>query len=142
MAKKETTLQLLERVRGELELSKGDFAEALGVSRQWYDQILNDGKQVDLKTLSAVARDQAGSEIGGLAVELIVRWHGKENVPCVCQTELGDNGPCPKHGDVPTFIQFLETCEDLSAVVPLFSHEQKSILKKFISDRQLAGVAA
>lgn len=134
---KNNPIQKLETLRGELEISKGAFAELLGVSRMWYDLILNDGKTIDLKTLSGVSRDQVGTPLGQLAVDLIVAWHGAENVPCVCQTELGDAGPCPKHGDVTTFLEFLEGCneDDLIAVAPVFSKEQKQILKKFIHDR-------
>ncbi len=97
MAKKrETHAQILERVRGEMELSITDFVLELNVmSRQWYHRILNGG-EVDLKTLSFLAVDYAGEWKSKLAVELI-SLTDKRFVPCVCETEIGDAGICPKH---------------------------------------------
>ncbi len=148
---KNNPIQKLEVVRRELEMTKGAFAEVLGISRMWYDQILNEGKTIDPKTLNMVCVDHVGTPVGDLAVELMIAWHGRQNVPCVCQTELGDCGPCPKHGDVKTFMEFLEGCDinDLAKTAPPFSPEQKFILRQFIqsrSDKQFkamkAGVAA
>ena len=96
MTKKRTThAQVLETVRGEQDMSIVDFAEALGISRGWYYKVL-DGFQIDLKTLSILAVDQADNWRGSLAVELI-RLIDRRFVPCVCQTAIGDCGPCPKH---------------------------------------------
>ena len=94
--KRETQAQVLERVRGELDLGISAFVDALGVfSRQWYYQVL-DGKELDLKTLSQLAVDQVGNWRGVLAVELI-SLADPRFVPCVCETEIGDAGQCPKH---------------------------------------------
>lgn len=96
MAKKrETQAQILERVRGEQDMSTTDFSAAVGVSRQWYYKIL-EGSDLDLKTLCILAVDQAENWRGALAVELI-RLTDPRFVPCVCQTAIGDCGPCPKH---------------------------------------------
>lgn len=96
MAKKRTThAQILETVRGEQDMSIVDFAEAVGISRGWYYKVL-DGFEIDLKTLCFLAVDQAGNWRGALAVELI-RLTDPRFVPCVCQTAIGDCGPCPKH---------------------------------------------
>lgn len=94
--KRETHAQVLERVRGEMDLSITDFVRAMGVmSRQWYHRILNGG-ELDLKTLCLMAVDHAGDWRGRLAVEMI-RVTDKRFVPCVCETEIGDAGICPKH---------------------------------------------
>lgn len=91
--KRETHAQILERVRGERDLSITDFVLELDVmSRQWYHRILKGG-EVDLKTLCFMAVDCAGEWRGELAVELIGTVD-KRFVPCVCETEIGD---CPKH---------------------------------------------
>lgn len=94
--KRETHAQILERVRGERDLSITDFVLELDVmSRQWYHRILKGG-EVDLKTLCFMAVDCAGEWRGELAVELIGTVD-KRFVPCVCETEIGDAGICPKH---------------------------------------------
>lgn len=90
MAKKETAAQMLERVRGELDMSKVAFTEALGITRQWYDQILNDGKDLDLKTLAWLAVDYAGEWRGDLANALIESLYGPQYVPVGSKTELMD----------------------------------------------------
>lgn len=93
--RKETQAQVLERVRGEQDMTITAFAAAVGVSREWYYKILQ-GFQIDLKTLCVLAVDQAENWRGLLAVELI-RLGDPRFVPCTCQTEIGDCGPCPKH---------------------------------------------
>ena len=87
MAKNTSPAQILETKRGELEMTKGEFAEALGVSRQWYDQILN-GRQFDLKTLCYLAIDYSGEWRGDLAVKLIRLIHGPAMVPIGEKQEL------------------------------------------------------
>lgn len=148
---KKTQIQILETWRGELDMSVPDFAPAIGVSRQWYYGRLKSGLDViNLKDLSQMAVDYAGDWQSEMAVACI-KLIDPRFVPCVCQTEFGDNGVCPKCGDVKKFKEFLEGCsiEDLSKTVKLFSPVQKSILQQFIqqrSDKQFkamkAGVAA
>lgn len=87
MAKNTSFAQILETKRGELEMTKGEFAEALGVSRQWYDQILN-GRQFDLKTLCYLSVDYSGEWQGKLANTLIETIYGKAYIPIGEQTEL------------------------------------------------------
>ena len=86
--KKETVEQVLEAARGEQEMSKDEFAEALSISRQWYHQILNNGKDIDLKTLAWLSVDYRGEWRGELADRLIVLWHGEQYVPVGSHDEL------------------------------------------------------
>jgi transcriptional regulator with XRE-family HTH domain len=87
MAKaKQTPQQLLETARGEM--SKDEFAAALGISRQWYHQVLTGAKEIDLKTLCWLAVDYQDDWRGKLANELIVIWHGEEYVPVGSREEL------------------------------------------------------
>ncbi len=89
MAKaKQTAQQILETARGEM--SKDEFAEALGISRMWYHQVLTGGKEIDLKTLAWLSVDFQGDWRGKLANELIVIWHGEEYVPVGSRQELKD----------------------------------------------------
>lgn len=95
--KRETQIQILETERGERGMSVAEFAEALGVSRQWYYDRLNRGMDLfHLKALSVLAVDQVGTWRGELAVKCI-RIVSDLFVPCVCETELWDKGPCPRH---------------------------------------------
>lgn len=96
MSKKRTTqAQILETVRGERDMTVTAFAAAIGVSRQWYYNIL-EGSELDLKSLCILAIDHIDDWLGALAVDLI-RLMDPRFVPCTCQTEIGDCGPCPKH---------------------------------------------
>lgn len=88
MAKRETAQQLLERVRGEREMSKDEFADALGITRQWYHKVLTEGRDLDLKTLAWLAVDYGGEWRGELANELIEMIHGKDYVPVGSREEL------------------------------------------------------
>jgi len=100
MAKRrETQIQVLETARGELEMSISAFADALGVSRQWYHDRLNKGGDVlGLRTLAELSVGHADGWIGKVAVDCI-RLMDARFVPCPCQTEIGDRGPCPRHGE-------------------------------------------
>jgi DNA-binding XRE family transcriptional regulator len=102
-AKKETPAQMMERVRGELGVSKDEFSEMLQVSRQWYHEILNNRKEIPLKVLSFLAVDHQGESIGALACDLIVAWHGEPFLPIGSRDELMG------------LMKYLETCtfEDL-----------------------------
>lgn len=77
-------------------MSITEFAVALGTSRPTYYSWL-DGAEIGLKQLSVMAIRHVGEWRGELAVKLI-RLTDKRLVPCRCETELFDNGPCPKHG--------------------------------------------
>lgn len=98
MAKKrETQIQILEEIRNELDLTVTKFSQAIGVSRQWYYTQLESGRDVlALKDLSLLAVDRDGW-VKDLAVRCICLIDPRF-VPCPCQTTIGDNGPCPKHG--------------------------------------------
>lgn len=99
MAKKRTTqIQILEQTRGERGMTQTAFCRAIDVSRMWYYKRLNqsDGDVLDLKSLSEMALWYIGEWRSDMAVQCI-RLMDERFVPCVCQTEVGDNGPCPKH---------------------------------------------
>ncbi len=98
MTKKVTQGQRLEVIRGEMGMGQSEFCAQIGVSRQWYSGQLK--KKMDvlgLKSLSEMALDQAGTWMGALAVQLLIEGGNERFIPCVCQTEIGDCGPCPKH---------------------------------------------
>ena len=98
MAKKQTQIQILEEVRGERELSVPEFSTALDISRQWYYDQLNSGRDVlGLKSLSTMSIVHVGSWLGDLAVRCI-KLIDPRFVPCVCETDKWDHGDCPKHG--------------------------------------------
>lgn len=100
MPKKETQIQILEQARGERELSVIEFCAEIGISRQWYYlQRENQRDVLDLKALSFLAVDRAGTWVGDLAVRCI-RLVDERFIPCVCLTAVGDKGDCPKHGVV------------------------------------------
>lgn len=98
MTKKTTQIHVLERVRGEQEMSVPVFCAAIGVSRQWYyGQLKTRNDVFKLQALSELAMAHVGEWVGALAVECI-RLIDPRFVPCPCQTAIGDNGDCPKHG--------------------------------------------
>ena len=89
MAKnKETPQQILETVRGERGMSKDEFSTALGISRMWYHNVLNGGKDIDLKTLHHLSIDFRGEWLGDLGEKLIVLWHGVQYLPIGSREEL------------------------------------------------------
>lgn len=96
MGRAKTVREILERARVAQGLKKAHFAEDLGVSRQQLHNWLV-GADISLQWLSERAVDWVGEWRGKLMVELL-RSYGEHLVPCVCQTEIGDCGPCPKHG--------------------------------------------
>lgn len=97
MTKKMTQGHRLEVLRGGLEMSQTEFCEAIGVSRQWYSGQLKKKRDVlGVKDLSAMALDRAGDWVGQMAVMLLVEGGNERFIPCVCQTEVGDFGLCPK----------------------------------------------
>lgn len=92
----QTQIKILEKARHAQRLSITDFCMELGVSRQWYYDRLAKGQDVlDLKSLSTLAIDRVGTPLGEMAVECI-RLIDERFIPCPCQTEHGDNGPCPR----------------------------------------------
>jgi transcriptional regulator with XRE-family HTH domain len=103
MAKKITQSQILEAYRAAQQLGKTEFAHELGMSKQSYSQYVHNKSQPDLEGLQEAALENVGSWIGNLAVDLLVVRGAV--VPCVCQTEIGDNGPCPKHSPIPAFLK-------------------------------------
>ena len=74
------------------------FAVALDVHRaklsQWFQ-----GTKPTTEYLQRLATQKVGEWEGDFAVELLV--DRGLTVPCVCQTEVWDNGDCPKHGKTP-----------------------------------------
>lgn len=96
--KKETQIDLLEQARGEWEIGIPSFCEEIGITRQWY-YVCRENKRdpLSLQALSELAIDHMGDRVGYLAVECI-RLIDARFIPCPCQTNIGDNGPCPKHG--------------------------------------------
>jgi len=102
MAKKITQADVLEAYRAEQQLGKTQFAHELGMSKQSYSAYVNMKSQPELEGLQEAALENVGSWIGNLAVDLLVVRGAV--VPCVCQTEIGDNGPCPKHSPIPAFL--------------------------------------
>lgn len=85
-AKKETPQQILEAARGAM--SKDEFAAALGISRQWYHQVLTGDKDIDLETLHHLSVDYRGEWLGKLGDELIVAWYGVNYLPIGSREEL------------------------------------------------------
>lgn len=113
MTKKVTQGQSLEVFRGEMGMSQTDFCEEIGISRQWYSGQLKKKRDIlGVKDLSALALDRVGEWIGQMAVKLLIEGGNERFIPCVCQTEIGDCGPCPKHGG----LQLLAVSGQLSAV--------------------------
>jgi len=102
--KKQTQIQFLEVARGERGLGVYKFCEHLGITGAWYYECLkNKRAPLSPKTLSELAVDQIGTWVGDLAVDCI-KLDDARFVPCVCQTALWDNGPCPKHGESPELV--------------------------------------
>lgn len=99
--RKETQGEKLERVRDELSLSKVDFCALLGVSRPWYDKWLK-GQSIDLESLCLWAADHTDEPVGKMAIELLMDNGFERFIPCNCETEIGDAGPCPKHTPLPS----------------------------------------
>jgi DNA-binding XRE family transcriptional regulator len=96
MAKKLTEADVLEAYRAAQGMGRTEFAHALGMSKQSYSTYINKGAKQELPGLQESAIEHVGSWIGDLAVDLL-RVRGAV-VPCVCQTEMFDNGMCPLHG--------------------------------------------
>jgi hypothetical protein len=97
MTKKMTQGHRLEVLRGDLDMSQTEFCEAIGVSRQWYSGQLKKKRDVlGVKDLSTMALDHAGDWVGQMAVALLIDGGNERFIPCVCQTEIGDSGLCPK----------------------------------------------
>jgi len=94
MAKKLTEADVLEAYRAAQGMGKTEFAQALGMSKQSYSQYMGGAKQ-DLHGLQEAAVEYVGTWIGDLAVDLLTVRGAV--VPCVCQTQVGDKGLCPKH---------------------------------------------
>lgn len=88
--------QILERVRGELGMTKVEFCEKLGVSRPWYDRWVED-RDVDLATLVQWVVDFEGEPVGEMAIRLLYLHDYERFIPCTCQTMAGDVATCPKH---------------------------------------------
>lgn len=134
MQKNQTPEQILESVRGEQEMTKGEFAEALGISRQWYDQILN-GRTIDLKTLCYLSVDYSGEWRGDLANRLITAIHGPQMVP------IGEKKELQK------FREVLRSCnyEDLSGMAtalvkgqfPLWASELQVRFKEHLAKAEM-----
>lgn len=94
-----TQKEVLDAYKASGQFSSDDaFAEWLGISRQ---TLVNWRKEQrpDVEMLQTMAVSFAGSERGLIAVDLL-KVRGELFIPCVCMTEVGDRGICPKHGVV------------------------------------------
>lgn len=95
MKKKMTEAEVLEAYRAAQQMKPVEFARSLGMSKQSYSSYVNKGARQDLAGLQESAKKHVGTWIGDLAVDLLIVRGAV--IPCVCQTELFDNGLCPKH---------------------------------------------
>jgi transcriptional regulator with XRE-family HTH domain len=95
MVKTLTEADVLEAYRAAHGKNKSEFSAELGMSRQAYNNYLNGAKQ-DIQGLQESAIQYVGTWFGELCNDLL-KARGAI-VPCVCQTAIGDNGQCPKHG--------------------------------------------
>jgi hypothetical protein len=93
--KKPTQIDILEKFRNAQGLNKSEFPHQLGVGRASYYTWM-DGAEISLEILITWALDYVGGWVGAMAVELIT-LRDPRLVPCVCQTAIGDAGPCPRH---------------------------------------------
>ena len=110
MTKKITESDVLEAYRAAQGLGKTEFAHALGMSKQSYSSYVNNGARQDLAGLQESAIKYVGSWIGDLAVDLLLVRGAV--VPCLCQTGMLDNGPCPLHSPhAPIFLVKKEKSE-------------------------------
>lgn len=92
----QTQIKILEKARHQLKMSIPRLSFELGVSRQWYyDRLAKQQNVLELEDLSRMAMDRVGTPLGEMAVECI-RLIDERFIPCPCQTEHGDNGPCPR----------------------------------------------
>jgi hypothetical protein len=82
----------------ELFSSLTGFAEYMGVSKQTLNNWMQKKGKPAIEWLQQTAIDYVGEPQGEMAVDMLKRRFLV--VPCVCQTEIGDHGPCPKHGIV------------------------------------------
>lgn len=99
MAKARTAKDVFEKWRALQGIeTKSEFATLLGMSKQQYNNIFNLGYSVSAKELSSLAIRHAGSWISECAVEVMRVQGDEELIPCVCLENIGDNGPCPRHG--------------------------------------------
>lgn len=100
MAKVKSAGDIFERWRAVEGIeTKAEFAALFGMSRQQYNNVLN-GSYVSAKELSSVAIRHAGRWIAECAAEVMRVQGDGELIPCVCLEQVGDNGPCPRHGVV------------------------------------------
>lgn len=72
------------------------MAEALGVSRQVFSHWMNERHQPDPENLRDMTIRFAGKWQGDMAVDILKNM--ESDIPCICLEQIGDNGPCPKHG--------------------------------------------
>ena len=91
-----TEADVLEEYRAKAGVNKLKFAAMLGMSRQAYSNYVNGEYRQNIQGLQESAIKYVNTWIGELCIDLL-KVRGAI-VPCVCKTEIGDNGDCPKHG--------------------------------------------
>lgn len=93
MPKIKNQTKVLKEARGKKTIS--EFCLDFPISRPTYYK-WEGGGDMELDKLQDIALNRVGEWQGDVAVELI-RLVNEYKVPCKCQTEIGDNGACPKH---------------------------------------------
>lgn len=81
-------------------LSDEEFARALSVSRQTLHNRRKRTYYPKKDWLITTARLYAGEWQSDLAVDILKLLGLEDDIPCICLEVIGDNGPCPKHGEL------------------------------------------
>lgn len=82
------------------DLSQAQAARLLGLnSRQALNNYALDVSRASTEMVFEWFKSGQADWIKEMALEIFVRRPVLER-PCVCQTEIGDNGPCPRHAAV------------------------------------------
>lgn len=94
---KPTQSAILKNTRNNILMLKSDhtFAVKLGVSRNSLASWKSGKSAPNVEWLQKIAVKHVCTWKGDLAIDLL-KVRGLA-IPCVCQTEIGDCGPCPKH---------------------------------------------
>ena len=93
-----TEAEIFEAYRIANQLSDTEFARELQVSKGRLSHWMNARHYPPLEWLTVTAREFTGKWQSDLAVYILRKRGNEDDIPCVCEDVIGDNGPCPKHG--------------------------------------------
>lgn len=79
-------------------LSKAEQARALNISRQRLNGLYN-GAKAETDVVMDWFQNGSADWVREMALDIFTH-RPYLDVPCVCETEIGDNGPCPRHAAV------------------------------------------